>query len=642
MDEEGCFDVCVSEPEPVELDCFALWLEGLTLAHAARRRATEMSNLVRRYHAHLHDNSSPSESPSMSTTAATAALMEDPEVVRFVRASLADSFRVFDLLESPLYNPPSFLGHPFIQLPVPERLLMVEMYYTLDPAVAREIIWRKQSAKRIGKDLEEIKESTGVSLRSCRRQHDNWKRVYTILEEQRGFQCHVAHAVEQSFLLSPALACQYTVCIFLAFHHFVMAAPSYHHHFHQQQQTSSTQSPHASPKSSSTDYSSSSFSSQPLHPQQQQQQQQYQQQLPHPALQHLNRTHALSFSHFEFMSLAVLVFWVPESPRTTTTTGGSSSSGEKAAQQQQQEGSNSSGSRAFASLSHRLESVSISSGVGGHRGRTDSLSLSYPPVAAATEGRTVAEVVRSLLELAGLMVEEEGEGKVEVVGGAAGSGIGTSRQHKSCSSSTTTIEQGQQQQQTPPSPSCWARPEEGARLLLQARLRDTYGMELEKVLLVSLRELSRFFNDTTVLEQYQAEVTIYLLNQEGAGGGGGGEGANGGLLGNWAKVHAVERRFKAILRPLSALGWGLSLQKELKDYFEDVLVKVTHPLRDLGLSRRDLCHLFSALINSFYSIPVLNEGKSKSIPQMYVLLLGGLEGRLEEQLRGEKKEGERE
>lgn len=80
-------------------------------------------------------------------------------------------------------------------------------------------------------------------------------------------------------------------------------------------------------------------------------------------------------------------------------------------------------------------------------------------------------------------------------------------------------------------------------------------------------------------------------------------------------IEAVERRFKAILRPLSALGWGLSLQKELKDFFEDVLVKVTLPLRDLRLSRCDLCHLFTALINSFYSIPVLKEGKSKSIPQ---------------------------
>ena len=99
MDEEGCFDVCASEPEPVELDCFALWLDGLTLAHAARRRATEMSNLVR--HANLHDNSSPSESPIISTTAATAAL-NSGDSEKLLTASLAKALGVRSEILDPI------------------------------------------------------------------------------------------------------------------------------------------------------------------------------------------------------------------------------------------------------------------------------------------------------------------------------------------------------------------------------------------------------------------------------------------------------------------------------------------------------------------------------------------------------------
>lgn len=42
---------------------------------------------------------------------------------------------------------------------------------------------------------------------------------------------------------------------------------------------------------------------------------------------------------------------------------------------------------------------------------------------------------------------------------------------------------------------------------------------------------------------------------------------------------ALEKRFRALVRHLSALGWGLSQQRELKDFFDDVLSKVAQPLR---------------------------------------------------------------
>lgn len=88
---------------------------------------------------------------------------------------------------------------------------------------------------------------------------------------------------------------------------------------------------------------------------------------------------------------------------------------------------------------------------------------------AGSESRTVVEVVRRLMDVMSLMVAEED---------------GATMAHQ----------------------------------LLEDRLRGTYGVEVEKVLLVSLRELSRFFNDTAVVDQYQAQVTAYLttlLVQEG-------------------------------------------------------------------------------------------------------------------------------
>ena len=50
---------------------------------------------------------------------------------------------------------------------------------SLDPRVSRELIGKKLSS-RFRRDLDELAEKTGVSLKSCRRQFDNVKRVFKV------------------------------------------------------------------------------------------------------------------------------------------------------------------------------------------------------------------------------------------------------------------------------------------------------------------------------------------------------------------------------------------------------------------------------------------------------------------------------
>lgn len=75
-------------------------------------------------------------------------------------------------------------------------------YYCLDDYVARELLGKKLSS-RYRKDLDEVAERTGVRLKSCRRQFDNVKRVFKVVEDMAG---HIANNVKQNFMLSDDLA----------------------------------------------------------------------------------------------------------------------------------------------------------------------------------------------------------------------------------------------------------------------------------------------------------------------------------------------------------------------------------------------------------------------------------------------------
>ena len=62
---------------------------------------------------------------------------------------------------------------------------LIEAYYSLDGVLCREILGKKLSS-RLRKELDEISEKTNLHLKSCRRQFDNIKRVYKVIEEMPG------------------------------------------------------------------------------------------------------------------------------------------------------------------------------------------------------------------------------------------------------------------------------------------------------------------------------------------------------------------------------------------------------------------------------------------------------------------------
>ena len=101
------------------------------------------------------------------------------------------SFRLFAMLESALLATPQKSGgqahhlgcFQFVDGTTKQRL--IEAYYSLDGVLCREILGKKLSS-RLRKELDEISEKTNLHLKSCRRQFDNIKRVYKVIEEMPG------------------------------------------------------------------------------------------------------------------------------------------------------------------------------------------------------------------------------------------------------------------------------------------------------------------------------------------------------------------------------------------------------------------------------------------------------------------------
>lgn len=75
-------------------------------------------------------------------------------------------------------------------------------YYEFDDCVIREILGKKLTSKS-RKDLDEVAEKTGITLKSCRRQYDNVKRVFKAVEDLSG---SLVTNIKQHFLLPDDLA----------------------------------------------------------------------------------------------------------------------------------------------------------------------------------------------------------------------------------------------------------------------------------------------------------------------------------------------------------------------------------------------------------------------------------------------------
>jgi len=183
-------DVFVGNYPQIDWDLYSLWVEGMSVNEA-------MQTLKER-----------GVLPGQTTLE-----------VELLVSDLADNFRQFNLWEAMLHNPIMFSEQLVFQLDADTQNLLVERYYNLDNSVVREILGKKLSG-RLRKDLDEVAEKTGVSLRSCRRQFDNIKRVHRAVEEMPGvFQ----YNIKNQFLLPEGLAERYSVLVFVACHRFETA-----------------------------------------------------------------------------------------------------------------------------------------------------------------------------------------------------------------------------------------------------------------------------------------------------------------------------------------------------------------------------------------------------------------------------------
>lgn len=127
-----------------------------------------------------------------------------------------DQFRMFELLQPYLQLPQTFMNQHLFQLSQSAKRAMIESYYAFDEKVVREFLGKKLSAKN-RKDLDNISEKTGVSLKSCRRQFDNIKQVLRVVDDHEG---SLVENIKQQFILPETMAGVYASVVFISANRF--------------------------------------------------------------------------------------------------------------------------------------------------------------------------------------------------------------------------------------------------------------------------------------------------------------------------------------------------------------------------------------------------------------------------------------
>ena len=181
-------DVFVSEPAQVDLQVFALWLCGYTAEKANLQRMTSEPAISKEFHDYQ------------------ALLLSDTQ----------DQFRTFHTLEPYLQFPPTLLNQHLFQLPLATKRDLIEQYYAFDEVVVREFLGKKLSTKN-RKDLDDVSEKTGISLKSCRRQFDNIKQVLRVVDDYEG---SLVENIKRQFILPESLARSYASVVFISHNRF--------------------------------------------------------------------------------------------------------------------------------------------------------------------------------------------------------------------------------------------------------------------------------------------------------------------------------------------------------------------------------------------------------------------------------------
>lgn len=131
--------------------------------------------------------------------------------LELIASDVLDHYRTYSLLEKLLSNPNKLKEQLEFQIEPQTRKLLIEKYYDFDDCVVRELLGKKLSSKH-RKDLDEVSEKTNIPLKSCRRQFDNVKRIFKIVEEIPG---SLVQNIQKLFFLNDDLAKKYACTVFL-------------------------------------------------------------------------------------------------------------------------------------------------------------------------------------------------------------------------------------------------------------------------------------------------------------------------------------------------------------------------------------------------------------------------------------------
>ncbi|XP_043076967.1 acidic fibroblast growth factor intracellular-binding protein B isoform X2 [Puntigrus tetrazona] len=175
-------DVFVGNTTVLDEDVYQLWLDGHSVTDAVRIRME------------------------------AGALQEREANAEVLHSDTMDQFRTFQMCERLLQSPSKVANQLLFQIPPHRQTMLIERYYVFDSSFAREVLGKKLS-KGTKKDLDDISSKTGIALKSCRRQFDNFKRVFKVVEELKG---PLVENIQRHFLLSDVLARDYAAIVFFA------------------------------------------------------------------------------------------------------------------------------------------------------------------------------------------------------------------------------------------------------------------------------------------------------------------------------------------------------------------------------------------------------------------------------------------
>ena len=181
-------DVFVCEPVEIDPLVFSLWLSGYDIEEATKRRIDREPEITRQF----------------------------PDFQNLLKRETRDQFRIFLILEPYLQSPPTFLTQDLVQIPTVTKKALIEQYYAFDETVVREFFGKKLSTRN-RKDLDDVGEKTGISLKSCRRQFDNIKQILRVVDDYEG---SLVENIRTQFILPESLARNYASVVFISHNRF--------------------------------------------------------------------------------------------------------------------------------------------------------------------------------------------------------------------------------------------------------------------------------------------------------------------------------------------------------------------------------------------------------------------------------------